>query len=240
VSVANELELVMPATPSMKEDHISQVPALQLLQNLGWQYLPSEEAARLRGSRLSNVILDGILSRQLSGMNKVRVRGQEYPFTEGNIHSAIQGLKDIFYDGLIRTNEKIYDLLCLGKALQQSIDGDIKSFTLHYIDWERPERNVYHVTEEFSVERTGSKNTCRPDLVLFVNGIPLAVIECKRVDLGPGKDPMKQAISQHLRNQKDDRIPKLFVYSQLLIAVSKNEAKYATTATPIIFWGGCK
>ena len=50
------------------------------------------------------------------------------------------------YDGLVRTNEKVYDLLCLGKSLQQSIEGDLKSFTLQYIDWERPERNVYHVT----------------------------------------------------------------------------------------------
>ncbi len=86
------------------------------------------------------------------------IQRPEYPFTEGNIFSAIQSLKDVVYDGLIRTNEKVYDLLCLGRSLQQSIEGDIKSFTLRYIDWEHPENNVYHVTEEFSVERSGTKD----------------------------------------------------------------------------------
>lgn len=230
----------MPATPLMKEDHISQVPALQLLQNLGWTYLPPSEALDLRGGRTSSVILDGILEQQLRLMNRIRFKGEEHPFSEGNIHSAIQALKDEVYDGLIRTNEKLYDLLCLGKSLQQSIAGDLKSFSLHYINWENPERNVYHVTEEFTVERTASKETYRPDIVLFVNGIPLAVIECKRTDLGLGKDPIVQAISQHIRNQKDQGIPKLFLYSQLLIAASKNAAKYATTGTPAKFWAAWK
>ncbi|HDO26442.1 MAG TPA: type I restriction endonuclease subunit R, partial [Nitrospirae bacterium] len=226
----------MTQAPLIKEDHISQIPALQLLQNIGYTYLTPEEALKLRGSRARNVILDGILEEQLRKMNKIQYKGQEYPFSEGNIISAVEALKDVIYDGLVRTNEKVYDLLCLGKSLQQSIQGDIKSFTLHYIDWEHPENNVFHVTEEFGVERAGSKETYRPDIVLFVNGIPLCIIECKRLDVGIGKKPIVQAISQHIRNQKDDGIPQLFLYSQILIALSKNEAKYATTGTPVEFW----
>jgi len=220
----------------MKEDHISQIPALQLLQNVGYTYLTPEEALANRGGKTRNVILDEILAAQLRSMNIVKYKGKEYPFTEGNIFTAIQSLKDVVYDGLIRTNEKVYDLLCLGRSLQQSIDGDIKSFTLKYIDWENPKNNVYHVTEEFSVERAGTKDEYRPDIVLFVNGIPLVVIECKKPELGPGKNAIEQAISQHIRNQKDDGIPQLFLYSQLLLALSKNEAKYATTGTSKNFW----
>ncbi len=223
-------------TPLMKEDHISQIPALQLLQNIGYSYLTPEEALQLRGGRTKNVILDGILEKQLREMNKVQYKGQEHPFSEGNIINAVQALKDIIYDGLIRTNEKVYDLLCLGKSLQQSIHGDIKSFALHYVDWDHPENNVYHVTEEFGVERTGSKNLYLPDIVLFVNGIPFCVIECKRLDVGIGKKPIEQAISQHIRNQKEEGIPHLFLFSQILIALSKNEAKFATTGTPMEFW----
>jgi len=117
--------------------------------------------------------------------------------------------------------------------MQQSIDGDTKSFQLDYIDWKHPENNVYHVAEEFAVERSGSHETRRPDVVLFVNGIPLAVIECKRPDL---KDPIGQAISQQIRNQQRDQIPRLFHYAQLLLAVSKNEEKYGTVGTPAKFW----
>jgi type I restriction enzyme R subunit len=222
--------------PSFLEDHISQIPALQLLQNLGWEYLTPGETVTLRGGKLSGVILDGVLVPQLRKLNKIRFKGDEYEFSEANIQSAVQAIKDVLYDGLVRTNEKIYDLLVLGKSLSQTIDGDTKSFPLFFIDW-NPEtfltNNVFHVTEEFEVERTASHEKRRPDIVLFVNGIPLAVIECKRPDI---KGAVEEAISQHLRNQRDDEIPKLFLYSQLLLAVSKNEAKYGTTGTALKFW----
>jgi type I restriction enzyme, R subunit len=222
--------------PSFLEDHISQIPALQLLQNLGWEYLTPGETVTLRGGKLSGVILDGVLIPQLRKLNKIRFKGGEFEFSEANIQSAVQAIKDVLFDGLVRTNEKVYDLLVLGKSLSQTIDGDTKSFPLFFIDW-NPEtfltNNVFHVTEEFEVERTASHETRRPDLVLFVNGIPLAVIECKRPDL---KGAIEEAISQNLRNQRDDEIPQLFLYSQLLLAVSKNEAKYGTTGTALKFW----
>jgi len=220
-------------TPLFKEDHLSQVPALQVLQNLGWTYLTPAEAITLRGDRASRVLLTGILAPRLRELNRIRFKGEAWPFSEGNIATAVQALEDIPIDGLVRTSERVYDLLRLGKSLQQTILGDTRSFPLKYVDWEHPERNAFHVTEEFEVERTGSTDTCRPDLVLFLNGIPVAVIECKRPDLD---DPMGEAISQQIRNQKAEYIPRLFLYSQLLLAISKNEARYGTTGTPSPFW----
>ena len=219
--------------PSFQEKLISQLPAVRLLQKLGYEYLSSEEAIEARGGRLAGVVLEEILAEQLRKRNFVRHRGREYPFTEGNILAAVQALKEVVDDGLLRTNEKIYDLLCLGRSMQQSIEGDTKSFQLTYVDWEHPENNTYHVTEEFVVECSGSHETRRPDIVLFVNGIPLVVIECKRPDM---KDPIGQAISQQIRNQQRNQIPELFFYAQLLLAISKNEAKYATVGTPPKFW----
>ena len=67
----------MPATPLMKEDHISQVPALQLLQDLGWTYLTPSEALAFRGGRTSSVILDGILEQRLRAMNRILFKGEE-------------------------------------------------------------------------------------------------------------------------------------------------------------------
>ena len=223
----------MSATPSLQEDHISQVPALQLLQNLGYIYLRPQEVYLERKGRLSNVLLEGILSQQLRRLNRINYRGRQYEFSEANIQSAIQALKDIPFDGLVRTNEQIYDLLTLGKALEQSIDGDTKSFTLQFLDWMNPANNVFHVSEEFEVERTASSEKCRPDIVLFVNGIPLAVIECKSPHR---KAPLEEAISQNIRNQSDDYIPKLFTFTQLLLGVTKNEAAYGTTGTAAKFW----
>ncbi len=227
------------AIPLLKEDHISQVPALQVLQNLGYRYLTPDEALAYRGGRTSGVLLEGILAEQLRKINRIRFKGQTYAFSEGNIQSAIQDLKSQLFEGLIRTNEKVYDLLTLGKSLPQVIDGDMKSFPLNYIDWTDWKNNAFHVAEEFPVDRTASSDTRRPDLVLFVNGIPFAIIECKRHVDPSGKaekDPLDQAISQHIRNQKEDEIPRLFIYAQLLMAISKNDAKYATAGTPAKFW----
>ncbi|MFG0245392.1 MAG: type I restriction endonuclease subunit R [Phycisphaerales bacterium JB052] len=242
-------------TPRTDEDASSQLPALKVLMNLGWKYLTPDEALSQRGDRTSEVLLYGVLEDWLRSNNRIEYRGKSAPFTEANIASAIAMLRDEQDDGLVRTNEKIYDHLLLGKSLKQTVLGDSKSFQLKYIDWDTPENNIYHVTEEFSVDRSGSDKTYRPDIVLFVNGIPLGVIECKRCDLGPGKPaPVVQAIEQHVRNQKPGGIPKLYWYSQILGALSptgappaevitdeyeseeKLPARYATTGTPKKFW----
>jgi len=233
----------MREMPSFKEELISQIPAVRLLMAMGYQYLTPEEALSLRGGKKNRVVLEGVLEPWLREHNGITFKGQAYSFSEDNIGRAVETLVDEArfgnrgYDGLIPTNQRVYELLTLGTSLQQTLDGDKKSFSLHYIDWKQPERNVYHVTEEFAVERRGSHETRRPDVVCFVNGIPLVVIECKRPDLETesGK-AFEEAVSQMLRNQRDDEVPHLFVYSQLLMAVSVNDAYYATTGTPKRFW----
>lgn len=217
------------------EKYLSQIPALQVLINLGYRYLKPAQALSARGGKAGNVLLEEILREALKRLNRIQHKGGSYLFSEENIQSAIQRLKNIKYDGLLKTNEAVYDLLTLGVALEQSIEGDLKSFTLNYVDWRNPANNVYHVAAEFAVERSRSVETCRPDLVLFVNGIPFAVIECKspRVEVA-------QAISQMIRNQRDEYIPRLFTYVQMVLAVTKNEARYATTGTPAKFWSKWK
>lgn len=221
--------------PSFKEDHISQIPALQMLMNLGYTYLRPAEAERQRGGKTSNVLLEDVLRKQLKEINSIRVSATKTSiFTDENIERGILALKNLpMNEGYIAASEKAYNLLTLGQALEQSVDGDKKSFTLQYIDWKNISNNVFHVTEEFSVMRSTSKEHYRPDLVLFVNGIPLCIIECKRPDM---KEPLKQAISQHLRNQQEDGIRSLYVYSQLTLCIATQEAAYATNATPEKFW----
>jgi type I restriction enzyme R subunit len=213
------------------EEHLSQIPALQQLINLGFEYLTPAQTLAARQVKTANVLLEEILRTQLKAINKIQYKGQEYLFTEENIQSAVQKLKTVKWDGLQKTNETVYDLLTLGTAQEQSIEGSSKSFTLHYIDWKDWKKNVFHVTAEFSVERSRSIETARPDIVLFINGIPFAVIECKSP-----KVEVDQAVSQSIRNQQDEYIPKLFPYVQLLAAVNKNAALYATAGTVRKFW----
>ena len=224
---------------SFKEDHISQIPALMLLEKLGYTYLTPDEALAMRGGKTSNVLLEDVLRSQLRRINSIRVnRNKEELFSEQNIENGVLAMRNIPMEGgYLSGNEAVYNLLTLGKAFEQSIDGDKKSYTMRFIDWERPERNVFHVTEEFAVTRTGTADTYRPDIVLFVNGIPLVVIECKRPDI---KGALDQAISQHLRNQKDDGIRALYLYSALLLSIGNSYGAYATTGTPAKFWNKWK
>jgi type I restriction enzyme R subunit len=220
---------------SFKEDHISQLPALMLLQKLGYTYLSPDEAMELRGGKTSSVLLEPILRKQLNAINSIQVSiGKTALFSSQNIENGIEAMRNIpMASGFLSGNEYVYNLLTLGKALEQSIDGDKKSFTLNYIDWKYPENNLFHVTEEFAVTRSGMSDSYRPDIVLFVNGIPLCVIECKRPDV---KDSLGQAISQQLRNQQEDGIRSLYAYSALLLSLATSSASYATTATPAKFW----
>lgn len=222
-------------TPSFIEDHISQIPALQLLQKLGYSYLSQEEALQLRGNKTSNALLEDVLRKQLREINSIKVSSSKTAiFSDANIEAGIQALKELpMNEGYIAACEAAYNLMTLGKALEQSIDGDKKSFTLQYIDWKNIENNVFHVTEEFAMMRSTSKEQYRPDIVLFVNGIPLCIIESKRPDM---KEPLKQAISQHLRNQQEDGIRSLYVYSQCILSIATNEAAYAANGTPEKFW----
>lgn len=223
----------MREVPSFKEDHISQVPALQLLINLGYEYLTPAEALDARGDRASNVILHKVLDKKLREINKIKFRNGLYEFSNSNINAAVDAAKNVQFGGLVRTNEMIYDMLTLGKSFEETIQGNTKSYTLNYIDWKNIENNTFHVTEEFEVERNHQKTTCIPDIVLFVNGIPFMVIECKRPDLD---DSVSKAIEQHIRNQNSEHIPGLFIYSQILMAINKNEAKYSTIDSNKKYW----
>ena len=220
----------MPAPPC-NEKYLSQIPALRQLINLGYEYLPPERAIQERNGKYGKVLLENVLRQQLKKINRINYRGGEYRFSEENVQSAIDKIKNIPYDGLMKTNEEIYDLLTLGTSLKQTIAGDSKSHTVRYIDWKNPGANVLHVTAEFSVERSGSAEIVRPDIVLFVNGIPVVVIECKAPVVG-----VDQGVSQMIRNQGKDYIPRLFTYVQLVMAMNKNEVKYATAETPKEFW----
>ena len=221
--------------PSFQEDHISQIPALQMLCKLGYQYLSPEEALVLRGGKKGNVVLEKILESQLRNMkiNELSFKGQKYDFSNSNITEAINFFKNIPFDGLVRTNEAIYDLLSLGKSFEETIQDNKRSYDLNYIDWNNFDNNVFHVTEEFEVERQDGRTHRRPDIVLFVNGIPFVVIECKSPHL---KEPLEQAISQQIRNQRNDEVVKLFVCSQLLISTCTTDVRYATAGTPPKFW----
>lgn len=215
------------------EKHQSQVPALQVLVSLGFKPLSQAQALALRGNRLRNVVLDDVLAESLMRINRFTHRGRDYGFDLEDAHEAMRRLKPTpdRLKGLKGTNQDIYDTLVLGTTITKAIDGDSKSFSFRFIDWETPENNAFHVTAEFAVERTGTTQTKRCDIVAFVNGIPVLVIENKRPT-----ESLKKAGSQLVGYQNEDNIPQLFHFAQLLLTMNRQEARYATVGTPQKFW----
>src|SRR4051794_8611774 len=98
------------------EKHLSQIPALHLLQVVSpsWSMLSKVDVDRERRGKLSNVLLEDILRTQLIRLNAIEVRGRQYPFSEANIQTAIERLRSREPLGIMRLNEKTTDLLQLG------------------------------------------------------------------------------------------------------------------------------
>lgn len=216
------------------EDDISKFPALNRLESLGYRYISPDNIMDLR-ENLHNPLLVGILRKKLMEINSYEYKGNIYKFDESIINKAIRDLDVDLTEGLINGNRKVYDILLYGKSYEVlTSDKNIISFSFKYIDWENIDLNDFSVTDEFVVEREksfGNEKNIRPDIVVFVNGIPLSIIECKRSSIA-----VDQAISQMIRNQGKDFCPNLFKYVQLVMATNVDDVRYATCSTPKKFW----
>src|SRR5690606_30278242 len=140
-------------------------------------------------------------------------------------------------EGVQAAKGSFYNPLLYGISVTEFGDGKKANPTIALIDWHNPANNSFVFTEEFTVARSGGVENRRPDIVCFVNGIPLVVIEAKRPAGNAKKGPtIDEGISQSLRNQRHDEIPLLFAYSQLLLSVNGTDGRYGTCGTPAKFW----
>ncbi|EUC68770.1 DEAD/DEAH box helicase [Alcanivorax sp. 97CO-5] len=228
-------------TPKFQEEYSAKLPALTLLTNLGWSFLSPELALAARGGKADEVVLRQVLRSELK-KRSFNFAGKSYPLSEKAIDNLIAEVcNPALNEGLLTANERLYNHLLYGISVTEFVDGKKASPTVALIDWQNPANNSFVFTEEFTVTRTGGIESRRPDIVCFVNGIPLVVIEAKRPDGYSGKGAKKgptidEGISQSLRNQRHYEIPLLFAYSQMLLSINGNEGRYGTCGTPAKFW----
>lgn len=128
-------------------------------------------------------------------------------------------------------NEKVYSLLRYG--VNVSPDVGTKKITVNLIDWEHPDKNQFYIAEEVTINSsTPDSFTKRPDLVIYVNGIALAVIELKR-----SKVSVHDGIRQTIGNQQENFIRPFFSTVQLLFAGNDSQGLYyGVIDTPEKFW----
>ena len=234
-------------TPNFQEEFSAKIPALTLLTNLGYTFIPPSECEALRGNTLASnkksthqVVLLPVM-RAFLAKQTFSFAGKQHTLSEAAIDKVMHELNPAMNLGLKAANEKIYDALMYGVSVTEFIDGKKASPTIKLIDWHDIDNNQFHFTEELVVQNAEGTGNRIPDIVCFVNGLPLVVIEAKRPDSNKeGKSTNAEAISQHIRNQGQAEIPHLYAYSQLLLAINGHEGLYATCGTPEKFWAKWK
>lgn len=212
-----------------------EIPAAELLSAMGWTYI-SAEALEAERESLRQVVLAGRLANKLRTLNPW--------ISEDNIKKAIREITHIQATSLIDANKQLHTLLTYGGTVQQDIsDGQgYKGQTVKYIDFDNLDRNEFLFTRQFKVS-SGKPPDIIPDIVLLVNGIPLAVIECKSPII---VNPVGKGVEQILRYQElEDRfegqgVPKLFETVQVVATLCREKACYATVGTPPKFWSDWK
>lgn len=212
--------------PDLDEANSSQIPALIQLVNMGYTYLSRQQVRDLRNNDPRSYILKDIAFKALRRINPPYISDQ-------SIYEALADLEKPRLDnGIIKASEHVYTTLMAGQSVQEFINGRKQSPQLRFINFDDFSKNDFHVTAEFEIMEDANR---RPDIVLFVNGIPFAVIENKKPSVS-----VKDAIMQMLRNQQGSQVPKFFLYPQILVATNCEKLKYGTMLTPTSFYSEWK
>jgi len=239
--------IMTQTTVNFREEFSAKIPALTLLTNLGYQFIPPSECESLRGNPFAadkksthQVVLMPVM-RAFLAKQTFPFAGKQHKLTDAAIDKVMHELNPAMNLGLKAANEKLYNAMMYGVSVTEFVDGKKASPTIQLIDWHTIDNNQFHFTEELVVQNAEGTGNRIPDIVCFVNGLPLVVIEAKRPDSNKeGKSTNAEAISQQIRNQGQQEIPHLFAYSQLLLAVNGHEGLYATCGTKDKFWAKWK
>ena len=130
-------------------------------------------------------------------------------------------------DNFFEKNKAVYSMLRYGVKVKESAGS--KEKTVYLIDWDEPTNNHFAIAEEVTVYGQSEK---RPDIVLYINGIAVGVIELKRSVVS-----VSEGIQQNIGNQRPEYIQPFFTTMQLLMAGNDTEGlRYATTETPEKYW----
>lgn len=206
---------------------------LPSLEEMGYRVLSSDEQKLMREGDETAVLLTTVLREQLIRLNTVEINSvKEVRFSQDEIEAGIKALQAIvMQEEYLAACREVYELITQGKVFRQETGGGFLSFTMHYIDWNNPSRNVWHVAEKFCVQK--GEQRFYSDYVLFVNGIPLCVIAWSDMAWRGG---LERAVQQQVDCQKAEGIRDLYAYAQLLLAVAGNTVKCATNGLQPEAW----
>lgn len=201
-----------------------ELPAIAQLQSLGWTYIEGKKLSPDESDERQSY-KDTVLKKRLS----VSLKKINPWISEDNLRHVMRELTQFSNDALIESNEKCFNSLKQYMSIEQDVGEGRRSHTVKIIDFDNIENNEFLVTNQFKV--SGINENIIPDIILFVNGLPLAVIECKSPYI---TNPMEAGIKQLLRYcnnrnpEENEGAERLFHYNQVLVSTHFKEARLAT------------
>lgn len=211
------------------ERQLVEAPALEQLKGLGWSHLdgttlvPGNSNHR---SSLKDVVLTSNLEQAIQRINPW--------ISEDNLRKVVREVTLIQSSTLMEANKWFWERLTQYFSVDQDLGSGRRGQTLKLIDFDNPENNEFLCVDQFKIQ--GPSQNIIPDILLFVNGLPLGVIECKAPFV---TDPMAEGINQlrryaNLRNPSDtEGCEKLFHYNQVMISTFGRGARVGTISSPV-------
>ena len=200
-----------------------QRPAIELLRDvLGYAYADGQAPAfAAERENDTEALLGARLERKLREINP--------GLTDAGVKQAVAALRQPLAAGVLEANEACHRLVSRWVTVEEMRGGKWVTPSVRYIDFDEPANNEFLVVEEFTVR--GPQATRRLDVVLFVNGIPLAAMEGK----APGDEHgIEHAVRDLLLYQEPERgVARLFHTLQFCVALKRNDARYGTVETPL-------
>ncbi|WEL17368.1 Type I restriction-modification system, R subunit [Halorhabdus sp. SVX81] len=203
----------------------SERPALEALQRLGWDVLDQQQAnwADPRETQ-SSAVLEPRLRKAVKRLNPW--------LNENNLNKAVREIQQVAGTSTMDENEQIHEKLVRHISVEQDRGNGKQHYTVQYIDYENPENNDFFALNQFRV--AGPVEVIKPDIVLFVNGIPLGVVECKSPQIPEPKSEALDQLSRYQNERKGEAegAEELFRYNQFSVATWMEGAVMGTYRTP--------
>ena len=212
-----------------------EAPAIEQLKQLGWSYIHGAELSPEQNERgyMRDVVLESRLEASIKRINPW--------ISDENLRKVMRELTHPNFAGLMEYNHAIYQTLVNYMSVEQNLGKGRKGQTVKIIDFDNLDNNEFLCTNQFKVE--GVNQNIIPDIVCFVNGLPLAVIECKSPYIS---SPMQEGVNQlrryaNLRQpHNDEGAEKLFWYNQLMVSTCRDQAKVGTISSTGQHYGDWK
>ena len=211
-----------------ERNHVEK-PMLDQLAGLGWEIVDCDNkqhpSETFRDS-FAEVVMLPVLRERLKVINPW--------LAEDQIEDVIRQLMASWPGtSLIQNNRHAFNLLLENTSVSENRKTGEKSPTVRFIDFTRRDNNRYVAVCQFKVRILGTEHHIVPDIVLFLNGLPVVVVECKSPKV---KEPIPEAIDQLLRyseqrGAKGEGSAPLFYYNQFVITTCRQEAKFGTITT---------